>query len=525
MKSIIKYLFALSVAFGSTSCSDFLEKPILGTESLDTYFQTQEECEKYVVGTYEYMVSTGWSPVYVWWIISDMATDDGWMGNTQQTVSYPNFQPIAHYLGGSDATTNTYMTSFWEQRYRGINSANIGVEYIGDAEVLDEQERTQYLAEMKFMRAFLYFDLVRNFGGVPIVLHQLTVSESREVSRSSASEVYAQIESDLQYAIDHLDYKADVDYANNRANRGMAEALLAKAYIYQEKFSDAYDTAVSVINNGGYTLEANFGDVWSKSDNSTEAIIEIQTSDSQDYALGNPCPVVTGHRSDSGWSWGVPTSHLEEAFTDAGDDIRKKYTIIKGGDAVEGDASATTSAWDAAKNKSNRIIRKFYIPKADRTTPYNNSYNKLNHHVLRLADVILIAAEAAYESGDETNAKIYLNQIRDRVDLSAVTSTGDDLRDAIRLERRLELAFEHSRLYDMRRWKMDDGRSMLSNAMGSTGYFVQYNKTSTDEFESTNVIEPSTKGSTFVDSRDNLFPIPNTEVVQSGGVIEQNPGF
>ena len=103
---------------------------------------------------------------------------------------------------------------------------------------------------------------------------------------------------------------------------------------------------------------------------------------------------------------------------------------------------------------------------------------------------------------------------------------GNALRDAIREERRLELAFEGQRLFDLRRWKMDDGRTMLEHVMGPDGTFVKYNmEESTDEFETTNQIEPSTKGTSFNSQRDLLFPIPYNDVQLSGGIIEQNPGF
>ena len=116
--------------------------------------------------------------------------------------------------------------------------------------------------------------------------------------------------------------------------------------------------------------------------------------------------------------------------------------------------------------------------------------------------------------------------VRRRVYLPDCEASGNELRDAIREERRLELAFEHSRLFDLRRWKGDDGKPMICHVMGPNGSFVKYNlNESTDPFETTNQIEPSDKGITFKEGRDELFPIPFREVQQTNGIIEQNPGF
>ena len=112
------------------------------------------------------------------------------------------------------------------------------------------------------------------------------------------------------------------------------------------------------------------------------------------------------------------------------------------------------------------------------------------------------------------------------MNLANVTTTGKQLRDAIRKERRLELAFENNRLYDLRRWKDDNGKAAICNVMGPNGSWVIYNtKTSTDQYEKSNQNESSSEGSAFTEGRDELFPIPNSEIILSGGSIKQNPGY
>lgn len=527
MRNLLKYIFALGMGLSTYSC-DFLDKPILGSESLDAYFYNETECDKYVTGLYQYITNNAWSPVYMWWIMTDLCTDDGWMGSTYQPAKYVEFQPVVHYEGTTETTTNVYLNGFWECRYKGIAEANIGIDRIEKADI-SLQKKKQFIAEAKFLRSFFYFDLVRNFGGVPLVLKQLSTTESLSVSRSSVADVYERIESDLKEVSSSLPYKSEMSYESGRANKGMAQALLAKAYLYQNKFDEAYLYADSVIRFGGYELEDDFNNVWSANDNSKEAIFEIQTSSNQSFTLGNPCPVITGARgSDAGWAWGAPSSHLQRVFEKAGDEVRRRATIVVSGESIVGEPDVVSFEMNPKWHKSNRIIRKFYIPKAQRTTPYNANYNKLNHHIIRYADVLLMAAESAYHksSSDEVLAKKYLNVVRKRAHLPEIEATGKELRDAIREERRLELAFEHNRLFDLRRWKADDGKAMICHVMGPQGDFVKYNlEESTDPFETTNQIEPSDKGITFTEGRDELFPIPFREVQQSNGVIEQNPGF
>ena len=119
-----------------------------------------------------------------------------------------------------------------------------------------------------------------------------------------------------------------------------------------------------------------------------------------------------------------------------------------------------------------------------------------------------------------------LNTVRKRVNLSDVTSSGTALRDAIRKERRLELALENNRLYDLRRWTDSNGKKAIQNLMGANGTFVHYNLVeSTDQYETTNQNENSNKGYNFTEGRDELFPIPNSEIIMSDGSIKQNPNY
>lgn len=525
MKRIFYSLFILAFATSLNSCSSFLDEPILGQENLDTYFQTEEECLKQVAGCYQSVFWDDWWQVATFYVASDMCTDDMWMGNTTQEQS--DWIRMAHY--GNPAQDGK-IKDFWQYRYKGILRCNIVIDNVPNAPITNETLRKRMIAEAKFIRAFQYFELVKNYGGVPLVNHFYMPSEIEGVGRATVAETYAQIEQDLNDAIADLPKRSEYAAADlGRATKGAAMGYLAKAYLYQEKYGDAETILAELIASNEYDLLPEFKDVWSIGyNNSIESLFEVQYSSDISYNLGGRLPVVTGSRDDSGWSWGLPSSNLEKAFVDAGDTERLQWTIVKNGDDVPGDDDPIAQDYVIApdKHKSARINRKFYIPHALRATPYDSNHNNLNHRLLRYADILLMYAEAANQEGHDDEAQWALNKVRARVDLDDVETTGTALEAAIRLERRLELACESNRLYDLRRWNDSNGKKALCNVMGANGSFVQYNLyQSTDEYETTNQKENSNKGITFQENRDLLFPIPNTEVVLSDGAIQQNPNF
>ena len=340
-----------------------------------------------------------------------------------------------------------------------------------------------------------------------------------------------------------------------RATRGAALGLLGKVYLYQEKWQEAHDVLQTVINSGEYDLLPEFGQVWDlEYDNSIESLFEVQYIYHPTLALGGSLATVTGARNGpgDGWSWCLPTANLEQAFIDAGDTVRLKWTIIKTGcteiagenrfdefianskEMANYDEYIERYGWDEncyiidpAQHKSARIIRKYFLPIEDRPEIYNTDKSPLNHRILRFADVLLMYAEACNELGQDGDAQEALNRVRTRAKLPAVTATGHQLRDAIRQERRLELAFEQNRLYDIRRWKDDSGQPVIASILGPNGSFVQWNmnEATRDRYEWENQGESSDKGSTFQLNRDLVFPIPLYEVTQSNGSIEQNPNW
>lgn len=535
MKRYIKGVFtAAIISILSVSCSDFLNEPIRGRQDLDNYYTAEDECKQQITGCYQALFFDDWWQIQKFYVCGDMCTDDEWMGNTTQDPG--EYRDVAHYTGNTINAGNCCQ-NFWQYRYKGILRCNIAIQRIADVNFNDVALRARYIAEAKALRAFMYLDLVKNFGGVPLVLGLKMPSEVKGITRATKEATYAQIEKDLLEAISDLPKRAEYASADlGRITSGAAKGLLAKAYLYQGKYQEAEPLLQDLCKRGSfggqtpeYKLLANFADVWSMNhNNSEESLFEVQTNSNLTYNLGERISVVTGSRDDSGWSWGLPTSNLEQAFKVAGDSIRLLYTIIKdGATLVPGDdtySAAKPYRISADKHKSARCNMKLYIPKSKRPEPYDAPHIPLNYRLLRYADVLLMYAEVENALNNDSEAQWALNQVRARVNLAPVMATGTQLRNAIRLERRLELALENNRLYDLRRWKDDNGKTAIQNVMGPNGSFVQYNlNISTDKYEKTNQKENSNKGYAFREGRDELFPIPNSEITMSEGSIQQNP--
>lgn len=551
MKHLLSILTVVA-ALTFTSCEDFLTEEVRGQQNLDTYFSTLEECNSYVTGCYQDLTCGGWWNINTVWLLSEMCSDDAWMGNTTQSQS--DYISLAHYQG--NGASNGPISNFWQYRYKGILRCNVAVDRISQADLTDTETRDRLVGEARFLRAYYYFELVRNFGGVPLITGFLLPEEVQGITRASTEEVYQFIEDDLLAAADVLPERSEYASADmGRATRGAALGLLGKVYLYQEKWQEAHDVLQTVKDSGEYDLLPDFGQVWALAyDNSIESLFEVQYEYHPTLALGGSLATVTGARNGpgDGWSWCQPTANLEQAFIDAGDTVRLKWTIIKSGcteiagennfdefienskEMANYEAYLDKYGWDPncyiidpAQHKSARIIRKYFLPIEDRPEIYNTDKSPLNHRILRFADVLLMYAEACNELGQDGEAQEALNRVRNRAKLPSVTATGTQLRDAIRQERRLELAFEQNRLYDIRRWKDDSGQPVIASILGPNGSFVQWNTNpeTRDQLEWENQGEASDKGITFNVNRDLLFPIPLYEITQSNGSIEQNPGW
>lgn len=533
MKKIIVSIIAFSLF--SASCSDFIEKEERGTQTLENYFQTAQECENYTNElTKRLLLPNDWWTLLAPRVTNEMSTDDAWMGNTGQDSGA--HRPSSQYLITPDNMGD--MNSIYTAHYYTIQSANIGLEKMALSPI-SETLKNQYMGESLFVRAYCYYELVNLFGGVPLYTTSLGTADLK-LERSSAAAVYAQIESDLKESAAKLE-SAPVA-KDGRINKWAAYALLARVSLFQEKWAEAKTYSNKVITEGPFALEADFLNIWNVNNhNGVESILEAQSSSVQNRDLGSALPTLSGARGEDkknfpsndaadvldGWGWCMPTSDLENAYLSENDVIRRRSTITKWGEAAYGDEVLNpTHKFSLNDNKSGRICRKYYIPIATRRSlDKKDGHLPLNIPLIRLAEMYLTRAEANYHLGGDALADI--NIIRARVKLDPKTGiSGPTLLRQIYKERRLELAFEGLRLFDIRREKdPTTGRPVIESLMGPNGTFVKYNQSSTDPYETTNLREPQDKGINFDPSKHLLWPIPQLEIDLSNGVIKQNPNY
>lgn len=538
MKKIIVAIIAVSL--GLFSCEDFIEHDERGTQNLDNYFVTDAECQEFVNDLYKRaFLHYDWYQLIAARLANETATDDAWMGNTGQTAA--DFEPAAQYL----ITPNRmgYLTSLFKTRYENIMSCNIAINSIPTSPI-SEGQKEQYVGEALFLRAYNYLELVLNFGDVPLILNVLSSNEM-DKERDSKEVIYRQIESDLKTAL----HKVKTSYGDSdkgRASKWACTALLARVSLYQSKWEDAYHYADTTIVNSGHRLEPEYINIWSVNNpNGVESIIESQTSSESDKQLGNQLCTFTGARGEKkenfpsnstddvmdGWGWCTPTSDLENCYLSEGDDIRRRSTITRYGEAAYGDEELNpTHIFDLTQNKSGRIIRKYYLPVATRRILVNKQMNApLNTPIIRLAEMYLTRAEAAYYLNKPAEAMDDVDLIRARVKLAPKKGTlsGTDVLYAIWKERRMELAFEGLRLFDIRR-QIDPktNQPVINGLMGPEGSFVLYNtQQSTDEYETSNKKELQDKGTNFDPKKHLVWPIPQSEIDRSSGKITQNPNY
>ncbi|MFT3738104.1 MAG: RagB/SusD family nutrient uptake outer membrane protein [Breznakibacter sp.] len=536
MKKIYARLLLGLSFIGTTACNDFIEIESKGTQTLDNYFQTEAECETFVNGIYRsFALYSDWWPQYLF-VTNNMATDDAWMGNLSQDPG--DAYPFAHYTIEA-ANAPTKLTEQYQYDYVNINQCNIAINRIPEAPVA-ESVKQQLVAQAKFFRAFTYWELIQNFGDV-VLITEPEGTEGLNKGRSPKSEVYAQVVKDLQEASSVLPESYTGDDIG-RVTKYACHALLSRTYLYMKDYEKAYAHADTVIRFGSYSLEPEFVDIWSVyNHNGMESIFEVQASSDQNYSVGNILSIIMCARGEiwstdqsdrimDGWGWCVPSSHLEQAYISENDEVRRKSTIIKYGEAVYGDETLNPAYnFNIDINKSGRIWRKFYVPIAMRQALIKkDGHIPLPLVLIRLGEIYLNRAEAAYFLNNVDQAHKDIETIRARVGLGDKNSlTGNELLYAIWKERRLELASEGQRLYDLRRQTdPETNKPMIDLAMGPNGYFVKYNlEESTDPYETIHPKESQDKGTNFVEGRHELWPIPQAEIDRSNGVVSQNPNY
>jgi tetratricopeptide (TPR) repeat protein len=539
MKTITSKYMILLLLMATFGCEIFLDEPIKGVQLVDNYFQTEEECQKFVAGCYRGIFQYGdWYGPRFFYVLTASATDDAWLSNpTQAQLDYKDFSRFRV------TASNDYLYPFWEYMYKNIYQCNMAMEEMAKSPVMENNPDyiERLVAEVKFLRAYSLFELAKNFEALPLLTRVYDADELVGFPLSNQAAAYDQIVTDLLEAEAVLPLTNDSDDVG-RINKAITWAYLSKAYLYQENWQKAKEYADKVINEANYSLEPVYGEIWDINNrNGSESIFEIQTAYNPNYTVGNSLPILTGGRQDHGWYYAAPSSYLEKQFLDSGDTIRLRASIITAHN--EGinlaDEVGLANVYDTdgitvvvndltvskmRDSKSMRINRKFFVLPEDRLSNYGHDYREYipkNHILMRLAEVKLIRAEAMWymihQAGGATFTEADIrdgdiHDIRSRVSLPDISSSGDALLLNIYHEKHLELAMEFKRWDEMRRAKHPtDGMRMVYHIMGPTGKFVLFNtQVNSDWWEIGNSSanrEPSDKGIDFSAGKEWL-PIP-----------------
>ncbi|MDR1258365.1 MAG: RagB/SusD family nutrient uptake outer membrane protein [Tannerellaceae bacterium] len=528
-------IFLISLVCFLSGCGDsFLDKPPFGILTDDTYYQTEGDAFTALTAIYSYLGGDNNDMEFVGYELGDMTSDDAWKGGESD-----NDRPFVNDLAFFRAMSNNQdVEGWWMNNYQGIFRVNTLLERLPNITFADASLKTRYEGEARFIRAYLYLNLVRIYGDVPLVDRRLTYPvDEYIIPRTPAEQIHLFIRSELKEIANSVPAKSQMNMANEwgRVSRGAVYALLARTELYFGSFAEAGEAAKWVIESGDYSLEPQFGDLFFKNDLiSEESIFEVLHKNTDGNGDDTILPTYYRSRGCGGWGFLCPTASLVEEFEIG--DPRLLYTITETGDSFpRKNGTAEVQNHTGYTSGDGYHSRKMFYPELRRAS---RSQMDLNLKKIRYADVLLMYAESLIESnGDLAEACNYINMVRERargtykydpeafgeteadklasrvrkidptVTIPDVTPTSrDNVRAALRHERRVELATEGHRFYDLKRWGWEYSKPLIEKARRSLGSYSNWE-----------LPQPELRLKTY--------PVPQTEIDRSGGVITQNPGW
>ncbi|MGX1927785.1 RagB/SusD family nutrient uptake outer membrane protein [Flagellimonas sp. 2504JD4-2] len=467
-----KYTFLIVVVFlGLFSCEDELDIVPITEKASNNFYSNEQELESAIAGVYAQLQNGG---LYGLDLIGvgEISGED-------------SFEEIAANDGGrfgqlDDFSTNAgndLVGDIWRESYRGIQRANTVLNRITDIEYADASLKTNRIGEMKFLRALLYFNLVRLYGDVPLVTVETeSPFDFFGQGRTPMAEVYTQIETDLNDATQDL----PLSKTSGKPARGAAQALLGDVQLTQSNFSSALTNLEAVVNSGEYALAATTSEIFGvANEGNSEILFEVQFA--------------SGFNVD-GQLEGSP----------AGSQFRPSGTTAnaKGHNLP---TQAFIDSYDAADTRLNDYVavdpgaNPFYFSTKYEVSTTGADDGGSDHLIIRYADVILKYAEALNENSQTAEAIIQLNTIRARAGLAATTATTQvEVRAAIRQERRFEFIGEGHRWFDLKRY--GTAVSVMNAFFSNTGANVT------------------------IDDTKLILPIPQSQL-DTDPAITQNPGY
>ena len=536
MKKLLNTFAICAMVLAFSSCQDWITEPSPGATTVSDFYTSSTAAVQNVNAAYVPLMWEFNSTYFPEWFIGDVVSDDALKGGQYVKTDMGDVYDMENFKTN---TNNTFLLEFYRAQFQGVQRCNLVLKYVpnmDDALFADAPVglKQRVIAEAKFLRAMYYFRLVRVFGGVPLVLEPLTTDDQWHQDRATIDQVYAQIIADLEDAEKDLWKKSDTRFTLKdlgRATQGAAQAMLLKVNLYQHNYEVARSWGDKVIQSGEYDLCANYADNFTlEGENGVESVFEIQymQDPNSDYGegygftRGTFSVVLTRSRSEffagkTGWGFNKPTNNLYNEFEEG--DPRRDITIWNPTD-------------DQITNPSEEIYlgtrlcsRKYALYNETTTDCYTLTHatrGPINNKVIRYADVLLMYAEACEQAGAGVSgdAQWALEEVRARAranaaDASALpaypnytitingTEINPTLQEAIRHERRVELAMEGHRWFDLCRWGVA--------------------KATMDAYIATESAEAQAEYGQFIEGKNELFPIPSQEIDLNE--MTQNPMY
>ncbi len=475
MKHILGLAMLMSTCILNFGCQKFLDRKPL-TSTLDDL--NQGGLETQALGLYGSIRNSASDPY-----IGDGFQSIPWIGmngfrsDDQEIVADPG-------AAGWHSTYDLFQYAkddwgsgvVWDKHYLLIGQCNTILQTADSLKLSDAGSKIN-IAEAKFFRALSYWDLVRNYGQVPKIDFRIYKSTDAQIVKSSEADIFALIDADLTYAAATLPPTWPTKF-NGRLTSGAAKTLLAKSKLWNKQYATVLTLCKEVINSNVYSLFPTYATLFKPENKlNSEAIFEIQASEKPGdggkyWSWFGTAQGVRGADADGwnlGWGWNTPTTKLVNAY-EAGDP-RKPATILFSG---QSDDPANGGYGRTLPPYTNAIYwnKKTYVSVAQQQAagePNGASFEDCI--LLRYADVLLMAAEAANETGDGATAEAMLEQVRARARNGnagilphVAYANHDQMLTAIKQERRVEFGMEFERFYDLVRW------GDASSVLGSLGY-------------------------------------------------------
>lgn len=533
----MKKTILLAATISLVSCNAWLTEDGPMVNRVGDYFTSEGTATQIATGVYTPLMWEYQNGYFPEWYFGDIASDDALKGG-QNVADGPDLYDIDNF---KVVANNGIVLQFYRAQYQGVGRANFAIEQIESMEsgvTIGAELKARLLGEAHFLRAFYYFRLVRLFGGVPKVTAPIYNSSDWQQPRASVEDIYDLIFADLKVAEAALPLKSQYDPADlGRATKGAAQAMLLKTCLYFAQwnankgetgkantyFTEAKSWGDKFLTDQAaeYSLWDNYADNFTlEGENGKESVFEIQYMEDgmSDYGEGNGFSrgtftvILTRSRGtafgESGWGFNRPTQNLYDEF-EAGDS-RREATIY-----APTDAQITNEAEELYLGNRYLSLKRALMDMSTWTYIHldHDSRGAINNQQIRLSDVYLMIAEVAVELNDAATAKTYLEKVRARArgteavlpvfPYGTYSDTIDDLRKAVRHERRVELAMEGHRWFDICRW--GNAREIM------------------EAYKASESADVKKEIASFTSGKHELMPIPQEEVKL--GALEQNPNY